>query len=75
MLDGWALVSVRVARRPESVPGGVVEFVVLVFSVVRHVDIDLSRHARTEDGEIGAHCARRSAKEGASGVPYLALGG
>ena len=45
MLDGCALASVRVARGLESAlwVGG--EFVVFVFSVVRHVDINLPRFA------------------------------
>ena len=44
-LDGWAVASVRVARGQENVLGGGVEFVVLLFSVVRHVDINLPRFA------------------------------
>ena len=42
MLDGRALASVRVARGLESVLGVGSEFVVLVLSVVRHVDINLT---------------------------------
>ena len=45
MLDGCALASVRVARGLESVLGVGFEFVVLVLSVVRHVDINLARYA------------------------------
>ena len=45
MLDGCALASVRVARGLESVLWVGSEFVVLVFSVVRHVDINLARYA------------------------------
>ena len=57
MLDGCALASVRVARGLESAlwVGG--EFVVFVFSVVRHVDINLPRFANrgVRVGEFGAH--------------------
>ena len=59
MLDGCALASVRVARGLESAlwVGG--EFVVFVFSVVRHVDINLppicNRTRGGRGGEFGAH--------------------
>ena len=59
------------ARRLESALGVVVEFVVLVFSVVRHVDINLARHSRTGVVSLARTSARRSAKEGASDAPYL----
>ena len=77
MLDGCALASVRVARGLESAlwVGG--EFVVFVFSVVRHVDINLPPICnRTRGGRPGGVVSsartsgRRSAKEGASDAPY-----
>ena len=58
-------------RRLESALGVVVEFVVLVFSVVRHVDINLARHSRTGVVSLARTSARRSAKEGALDAPYL----
>ena len=64
-LDGRALASVWVARGLESVLWVGSEFVVLVFSVVRHVDINLlARYNRSAiglcnqgvgGGEFGAH--------------------
>ena len=74
MLDGCALASVRVARGLESAlwVGG--EFVVFVFSVVRHVDINLPRFANRGVRVVLVSSARtsgrRSAKEGASDAPY-----
>ena len=44
-LDGWAVASVRVARRQKNVLGVGSEFVVFEFSVVRHDDINLPRFA------------------------------
>ena len=58
------------ARRLESALGVVVEFVVLVFSIMRHVDINLARHSRTGVVSLARTSARRSAKEGASDAPY-----
>ena len=55
----------------ESALGVVVEFVVMVFSVVRHVDINLARHSRTGVVSSARTSARRSAKKGASDAPYL----
>ena len=59
------------ARRLESALGIVVEFIVLVFSVVHHVDINLVRHSHTGVVSSVRSSARRSAKEGASDAPYL----
>ena len=52
-LDGWAVASVRVARGQENVLGGGVEFVVLLFSVVRHVDILICRDLHTWVWSVG----------------------
>ena len=62
-LDGWAVASVRVARGQENVLGGGVEFVVLLFSVVRHVDINLPRFAYMGVVSWARTSARRSAQE------------
>ena len=59
------------ARRLESALGIVVEFIVLVFSVVHHVDINLVRHSHTGVVSSARTSARRSAKEGALDAPYL----
>ena len=63
MLDGRALASVRVARGLESVLGVGSEFVVLVLSVVRHVDINLARYATRGVVSSARTSAHRSAKE------------
>ena len=67
MLDGCALASVRVARGLESVLWVGSEFVVLVLSVVRHVDINLARsRARYATRGVVSSArtsAHRSAKE------------
>ena len=63
MLDGCALASVRVARGLESVLGVGFEFVVLVLSVVRHVDINLARYATRGVVSSARTSAHRSAKE------------
>ena len=70
MLAGWALANARRARGQENVLGGVVEFVALLVSVVRHVFINLARHARTGVVSSARTSARRSAKEGASDAPH-----
>ena len=70
-LDGWAVASVRVASGQENVLGGGVEFVVLLFSVVRHVDINLPRFAYMGVVSWARTSARRSAQEGAKESPYL----
>ena len=70
-LDGWAVASVRVARGQENVLGGGVEFVVLLFSVVRHVDINLPRFAYMGVVSWARTSARRSAQESAKEPPYL----
>ena len=73
-LDGWAVASVRVARGQENVLGGGVEFVVLLFSVVRHVDILICRDLHTWVWSVGrarALARRWSAQEGAKESPYL----
>ena len=62
-LDGRALVSVRVARGLESVLGVGFEFVVLVLSVVRHIDINLARYATRGVVSSARTSAHRSAKE------------
>ena len=62
-LDGRALASVRVARGLESVLGVGSEFVVLVLSVVRHVDINLARYATRGVVSSARTSAHRSAKE------------
>ena len=69
-LDGWAVASVRVARGQENVLGGGVEFVVLLFSVVRHVDINLPRFAYMGVVSWARTSARRSAQESAKESPY-----
>ena len=71
MLDGCALASVRVARGLESALGVGCEFVVFVFSVVRHVDINLPRFANRGVVSSARTSARRSAQEGAKESPYL----
>ena len=71
MLDGCGLSSVRVARGLESALGVGCEFVVFVFSVVRHVDINLPRFANRGVVSWARTSARRSAKESAKEPPYL----
>ena len=70
-LDGWAVASVRVARRQKNVLGVGSEFVVFEFSVVRHVDINLPRFANRGVVSWARTSARRSAKESAKEPPYL----
>ena len=55
----------------ENVLGGGVEFVVLLFSVVRHVDINLPRFAYMGVVSWARTSARRSAQESAKEPPYL----
>ena len=59
------------ARGLESVLGVGSEFVVLVLSVVRHVDINLARYATRGVVSSARTSGRRSAKEGASDAPYI----
>ena len=70
-LDGWAVASVRVARRQKNVLGVGSEFVVFEFSVVRHDDINLPRFASMGVVSSARTSARRSAQEGAKESPYL----
>ena len=70
-LDGWAVASVRVARRQKNVLGVGSEFVVFEFSVVRHDGINLPRFASMGVVSSARTSARRSAQEGAKESPYL----
>ena len=70
-VNSAAVASVRVARGQENVLGGGVEFVVLLFSVVRHVDINLPRFAYMGVVSWARTSARRSAQESAKEPPYL----